>query len=74
MNLKLKATLVWVKLMIMSAMITALLLGILWLLAAYPIIIGCLTVGLLIVFAIVDTWLCIYYDLKEDAKNGQNEC
>lgn len=68
MNLKLKATIKWFKLMIMSAMITALLLLIVWTLVAYPIIIGCLTVGLLIVFAVVDTWLCIYYDLKEEEK------
>ena len=68
MNLKFKTTLVWLKRMITSVMILLLLLAIVWLLIAYPIVIGFITVGALIVFVIVDTWLCIYYDLKEKNK------
>lgn len=68
MNLKLKTTLVWLKRMSVSVMITSILLAIVWLVVTYPIIIGLITVVVLIVFAIADTWLCIYYDLKENNK------
>lgn len=68
MNLKLKTTIVWLKRMSVLVMILLLLLAIVWLLIAYPIVIGFITVGSLIVFVIVDTWLCVYYDLKENKK------
>lgn len=68
MNLKLKTTLLLLKLIIESVMILLVLLAIIWVVVAYPLIIGFITLGALIIFAIVDGWLCIYYDLKENDK------
>lgn len=68
MNLKIKTTIIFLKLMITAAMLTVLIFLICWLLLAYPIIIGVLTIGLLIVFVTVGTWLSIYYKLKEEEK------
>lgn len=68
MNLKLKTTLLLLKLILESVMILLVLLAIIWVVAAYPLIIGFITLGALIIFAVVDGWLCIYYDLKENDK------
>ena len=68
MNLKLKTTLLWLRLVIVSAVLTSILLATIWVLVTYPIIVGIITISALIIFVIVESWLAIYYDLKEEVK------
>lgn len=62
MNLKLKATLTFIIILLISALLTTILLSAIWLLIRYPIIIG---IGIIAILLSI-FWKMIYDDLKEE--------
>lgn len=64
MNLKLKATLLWVLGWIVSTLLVFMIFAICWLMLAYPGIVFSIALGGCVIYVLIGAWVSIYHHLK----------
>ena len=69
MNLKLKATLLWVLALIGSTLVVFMLFAVVWLILAYPGIVFSIAMGVFMIYVLISAWVSIYYHVKSKEAN-----
>lgn len=64
MNLKLKATLLWVLALIVLIIVVFMFFATAWLILAYPGIVFSIVMGVFILYVLISAWVSIYHYLK----------
>lgn len=68
MNLKLKATLLWVLALIVSSIVVFMFIVTGWLILTYPEIVFSIAMGVFMIYVLISEWFSIYYYLKSKEK------
>lgn len=71
MNLKVKATLLWVLGLIVSTLVVFMFIVTAWLILAYPEIVFSIAMGVFMVCVLIGAWVIIYEHLKSEE---EEEC
>lgn len=70
MNLKVKATLLWVVGWIVSTLVVFMLFATAWLILTYPAIVFSIVMGVFMIYVLISAWVTIYHYLKSKEENN----
>lgn len=70
MNLKLKATLLWVLALIVSSIVVFMFIVTAWLILSYPEIVFSIVMGVFMIYVLIGAWVSIYHHLKSKEENN----